>query len=157
MILNEWAQRWGVPLAAIEDLRATLNCAAQPETLSKELSEGGVQSRVRLAAARKGIYAWRNNVGAGTLGSGSYIRWGLANDSKALNKKIKSADLIGIRRRLITGADVGTELGQFWSREVKHSQWVYRDTEEEAAQLQWALLITANGGDAGFITDANQL
>jgi hypothetical protein len=116
------------------------------------MNESEVQSQVRLEAAHKHVYLWRNNIGAGKLQNGSFVRWGLANDSAALNAVLKSADLIGIRRVLITQDMVGKIIGQFVSRECKPMGWHYSGTLEEAAQLKWKMLITDMGGDAEFVT-----
>lgn len=147
--LDAWAARWGIPAAALTELAAIP--AFEPITPSRPVtSESGVQSLVRLEAARAGIFAWRNNIGAGTLDNGSFVRWGLANESPAVNERLKSADLIGIRKRMIAPHDVGTVIGQFWSRECKPPGWKYTGTPREKAQLRWKLLIQQNGGDAAF-------
>src|SRR6185312_1126562 len=141
----EWAKRWNIPLQALQEL-AALTIHQGPST---EMSESGVQSRVRLEAPKHGVYLWRNNVGAGKLAEGSrFVRFGLANDSANLNKVVKSADLIGLRPIVITGAMVGRTVAQFVSREIKRADWKFSGTVEECAQLQWANLINANGGDA---------
>lgn len=121
--------------------------------MSGEMSESGVQSRVRLEASKKAIYLWRNNVGAGQLKEGNrFIRFGLANDSKALNGVLKSGDLIGFRALTIGPELVGRKVAQFVSREIKHADWKYSGSLEEAAQLQWAALVNAQGGDAKIVT-----
>lgn len=147
--LDDWAARWGIPDAAMRELASVP--AFEPVEPSRPVtSEGGVQALVRLEAARAGIHAWRNNVGAGTLDNGSFIRWGLANDSPALNARIKSGDLVGIRKRLVLPQDIGTYIGQFWTRECKAPGWTYKKTPREVAQLRWITLINSNGGDAAF-------
>ncbi len=115
-----------------------------------KLSEAALQNLVKLEASNKGCRLWRNNVGAAYMKDGSFIRYGLANDSATLNREIKSADLIGIRPVLITPDMVGTILGQFLSREIKASGWKYTGTDREKAQLAWAELILSLGGDAAF-------
>lgn len=116
-------------------------------------SESEVQQAVRLWCARKGWHAWRNNNGAGTLENGSFVRWGLANDSAAVNKTIKSADLIGIRPVVITADMVGQTIGQFVSIECKRENWQWRGTPEEVAQVAWRDLVLASGGYATFIAN----
>lgn len=152
--LNEWATRWGLPQQALDEL--AMLSVVQGEVDSGK-SEGNVQSRVRLEAAKKGIYLWRNNVGAGKVthaddGVSRFMRWGLANDSAKLNEVVKSADLIGLRRTLVTQAMVGTYVGIFYSRELKPEGWKFSGTLRECAQLQWATLINAQGGDAMMVS-----
>jgi len=120
-------------------------------------SESGVLSDIRLEASQRGARLWRNNVGATYTPSGQFLRYGLANDSAALNAAIKSADLIGIRPVIITPQDVGRVIGQFISREVKHPGWKYTGTDRERAQLAWAELINSLGGDACFTTGRGTL
>ena len=70
-------------------------------------SESNVTSLGRLAAVKKRWRLWRNQRGAGKLDSGNYVRFGLANDSKALGDKLKSGDYIGWRPVIITPGMVG--------------------------------------------------
>jgi hypothetical protein len=149
LALADWAQRWQIPAAALDDL--CRSCIFTPETDQGVKSEARVQSEVRLEAPRHGVYLFRNNVGAGKLENGAFMRWGLGNDSTQVNSVLKSADLIGIRKRLITAADVGSYIGQFMSREIKKEAWKYHGTEEEQAQVKWATLINAQGGDAKIV------
>lgn len=149
LTLEEWAARWGLPPAALVELANSV--IYQPDEPSSK-SEARVQSEVRLEAPHAGVYLFRNNVGAGKLESGNFVRFGLGNDSAPLNKALKSGDLIGIRKRMITQADVGRYIGQFVSREVKRANWKYSGTAEENAQLRWATLINKQGGDALFVT-----
>jgi len=155
MWFYEWARKWNIPREAADDyLRRTAieenrDLILAVDTSSRS-SEASIQSRVRIEAARLGWPLWRNNVGATYTSNGDFIRYGLANDSSRLNKQIKSADLIGIRPVVITPAHVGLTIGQFVSREVKASNWIYRGTDREEAQLRWAEMVMALGGDAGF-------
>lgn len=153
MNLMSWAIKWGVPLAAVKDLETQIGldgAAVTPDAEGK--SEAYVQSAIRLEAAKRGIKAWRNNVGALQDETGRWLRYGLANDTPALNKVLKSADLIGIKPLRIEPHHVGTVVGQFWAREVKAPTWRYSGTEREVAQLNFATLILTHGGDAGFAT-----
>ena len=119
--------------------------------------EATVQNLVRLEASRKGCRLWRNNVGATYTRDGAFLRYGLANESSAVNKELKSADLIGIRPIVITKEMVGMTIGQFVSREIKASNWRYTGNERERAQLQWAELILSLGGDATFAVGEGSL
>ncbi len=115
--------------------------------------ESVVQDAIRLAAAKLGTVLWRNNVGAGKLENGNFIRWGLANDSTAVNQKTKSGDLIGIRTLTITPDMVGKTIGQFVSVEVKREGWKFSGSERELAQDNWRRIITSRGGLALFATN----
>ena len=116
------------------------------------MSESSALDAVRLAASNAGVRLWRNNVGAGKLENGSFIRWGLANESTDMNRRVKSGDLIGIRPVLIGPHDVGRVLGQFVSLEVKRPGWRYKGGPHEAAQRAWIEIVSNLGGDARFTT-----
>jgi hypothetical protein len=126
-------------------------------------SEARVQSRIRLEAPHRGVKLWRNNVGVLTRDDGTPVRFGLANETSALNRQLKSGDLIGWRRRLITPADVGCVIAQFVSRECKPEDWRpatpsdVRRFAHEQAQRRWIELILADGGDAAFATGVGTL
>ena len=124
-------------------------------------SESNIQARTRLAAVCKKWRLWRNNRGAGKMESGNYVRYGLANDTPELNKKLKSGDLIGWRPVVITPDMVGKVLAQFVSVECKEEDWTppplnTRD-EAAAAQYRWADLVNREGGYAIFVNDPNNL
>lgn len=121
-------------------------------------SEARQQGLVRLEAAQKDIMIWRNNVGALVDSRGVPVRYGLANDSKQMNEAIKSADLIGIRKVLITPPMIGWTIGQFVSREIKKEGWTFNPKDKhEQAQQTWANLICAYGGDGQFATGPGTL
>jgi hypothetical protein len=147
-VINIWAAHWGIPSIAVEDLRIRLLPPTEPTT-SGILSEANVLSRVRIEASRKGARLWRNNLGAVADSKGNFIRYGLCNDSAAINRSIKSSDLIGIRPIRLPG---GQLIGQFVARECKRSDWKYIGTEREKAQLNFLTLIASFGGDACFCT-----
>jgi hypothetical protein len=150
MTLIEWAFKHNIPSAALQDLCWSSLWLKKPEC---EQSETSVQREMRLAAARKNKYLYRNNRGAGKLENGSWVRWGLANDSKLLGDAVKSGDLIGLESVLITPEMVGTYIGRFLSVEVKTSHWKFSGTLEECAQIQWATIINAQGGRAIITND----
>jgi len=151
MNLNLWAQKWGVSLEALDDLRRLMGAVnTDPDPATAGESESEIMVRVRLEASRVGARLARNNVGAGRLENGSFVRWGLFNDSQKMNETIKSSDLIGIRSELITPNMVGHIFGRFIAREVKHGAWRYTGTPREVAQLRFIELINSMGGDASF-------
>ena len=157
---DQWAKRWGVSPAAMQELRAVYATAgvAGVDTRDPVNSEARVQSEMRLIAASKNVILFRNNVGALQDKNGRPVRYGLLNDSKQLNQKIKSADLVGIRRVLVTPAMVGTVIGQFCSREVKHRGWQPgEDKVREGAQAEWVTLVLAHGGDAKITANPHDL
>lgn len=114
-------------------------------------SEADVINLLKLEASKRGGRLWRNNVGATYTQQGNFLRYGLANESSNQNKIIKSGDLIGIERVLITPEMVGTYLGQFWSVEGKTESWRFNPKDERShAQLAWINLINSLGGKAYF-------
>lgn len=149
--LHEWAARWLVPEAALRELVDV--AVLEPVAPQKPGSEAAVQACVRLEAARAGVYLWRNNRGAFKDDTGRVIRFGLANDSKALGDKLKSHDLVGWRSRLIHPLDVGQRIAQTYSRECKPVGWKFNPNDaREAAQMRWHLMVQAAGGDSAFVT-----
>ena len=151
MNLYDWARKWGVSYQAILDLKqafGTIN--TDPKHIDAGASEAAVQNRVRLEASRAGGRIWRNNVGATYTKDGSFIRYGLSNDSQQMNKNIKSSDLVGITPVQVTPQHVGLILGVFTAREVKPEGWAYTGTEREVAQLAFIELVASLGGDACF-------
>lgn len=129
-------------------------------------SESRNQQELRIHAAKHGNVLWRNNVGATRAKEvckcprcghrfeehKTPVRYGLANDSHKLNQSIKSADLIGITKRIIQPHEVGLYIGQFTSVEVKPQGWVYTGKGRERAQLAWIDLVKRMGGIASFET-----
>lgn len=158
MNLDEWAARWNVPPAALFELRMQMGIAAtgaMPEVVptGKPGSEVRQQGLVRLDAANNGVWLTRNNVGALQDERGVPVRYGLANESKEQNTRVKSADLIGIRTIHIGPQHVGQVIGQFTSIEMKHEGWVFNPKDKhEAAQLNWLNFVVSKGGYAKFAT-----
>jgi hypothetical protein len=153
MTYDEWAARH--PQAAAE-LRAIAIVETAP-VAQAGADEAYAQSLIRLEASKLGKRLWRNNVGAGYMTDNTFVRFGLANDSPAVNKMMKSGDLIGIEPVLITQTHVGTTIGRFLSREVKRPGWKYKATEREKAQLHWANLVNSLGGNAAMVTGPGSL
>lgn len=122
------------------------------------MSEGRQQDLVRLELPKLGCHFWRNNNGAGTLENGQFVRWGLANDSHALNARLKSSDLIGIVPVVITPDMVGKTVGVFGAVEMKPLGWRYNPHDDrERAQKAFIDLVLSLGGRAGFVTQPSEL
>lgn len=115
------------------------------------LSESAVSQRIRLQGAQRGCQIWRNNVGACVDENGRHIRYGLCNDSAALNKRVKSSDLIGITPKFVTLDMVGSIVGVFTAVECKRAGWTFSPNDERArAQAVFHELVRGVGGFAGF-------
>ncbi len=113
-------------------------------------SETDVQAALRLMVSQRGWRLFRNNRGVLTNPeTGRPVRFGLANDSKAMGDALASADLVGVIPVLITPAHVGQIIGQFCSIECKSSD-VKRmgNTKRDRAQVAWRDLIRSLGGYA---------
>lgn len=155
MNLTQWQLKHGVSGPALTDLIALLTAPADitPDTTEDaEKSEAYAQQAIRLEAPKHGVRLYRNNAGAGSDDNGNFFRWGLGNDTAAMNKKIKFPDLIGITPVLVTTQHVGQRLGVFTGVEVKAPGWRYMATEREVAQLAAHQLILSMGGLACFAT-----
>jgi len=152
MTYSDWAAQYPEAAAALTPI---LNTEVGH---SNGGSEARVQQRVRLAVAKQGGRAWRNNVGATPsrcpdCGAKQVpIRYGLANDSQRLNERIKSSDLILAIPRLIQPHHVGTMMAQFGAIECKRGGWKYTGTPREAGQAAWLALVAKLGGYATFTT-----
>ena len=147
-VIPEWAAVWGVPQAALQDLIARLTVADYAPAEAGR-SEAAVQADIRLAAAKRGdLVLWRNNSGAYQNDQSQWVRYGLCNDSAQQNKRMKSADLIGIHR----------PSGRFVSIEVKRPGWKHSDaSERDRAQAAWAATVAAMGGVALRVTSASAI
>lgn len=155
--LLQWAHDEGVPSSTLQRLTnilAGFDATPEPADYTQLSSEARVQSLVRLEAAQAGYWLTRNNVGAYKAPNSSrWVRYGLANESKQQNALVKSADLIGFRRRVIISTDVGSTIAQFVSRECKAEGWQFSPNDEhQQAQAAWRDFINSNGGDAAFVS-----
>lgn len=118
--------------------------------MTKE-SESRVQSLIRLAASKHGHKLLRNNSGALPDQTGRMIRYGLGNDSKALNAVYKSPDLVGWTSVTITPDMVGKRVAIVTAVECKGSDFkgVPRN-DRERAQAAFIEDVRKAGGIAGF-------
>lgn len=136
--LLEWAMKWQVPQAALDDLMRLDDL----EETGKTGSEASVIRQCRMEADALGGVLWRNNSGATFDQNGRMIRYGLGNDSKKLNRDYKSPDLVGIAPG-----------GRFWSAEGKHKGWKGPPkTERELAQANYGNHVRSLGGLFTFAT-----
>ena len=121
-------------------------------------SEATVQQQARLTFANIGP-VWRNNSGACTDDTGRLIRYGLGNDSAALNKYIKSSDLICITPVTAYLQSAGwCTLGVFTALECKPEGWTLRPSDERAlAQAKFHDIVREAGGFAGFVTHPDDI
>jgi len=158
MILYQWAARHNISPLAMSDLLQTLGIDTDPTptaTHAPLASEAAVQQQRMLQAAREGGRLWRNNSGACTDETGRLIRYGLGNTSAKLNKVMKSSDLIGITRVVVTPRMVGHVVGIFTAEEIKAPNWKYRESDDRArAQLAFINLVISLGGIGRFVTSA---
>jgi hypothetical protein len=167
MDVLSWQLKHGVSSAAMAELHGILLAGLSPDALypdpderhpseAKARSEAYQQSLVRLEVAQQpalGVWLTRNNVGGIKDQTGRVVRFGLGNESAAQNKVFKSSDLIGIRKRLILPQMVGSYIGQFVGREMKHEGWVFDPKDEhEIGQNNFNNFINSMGGDACFCT-----
>jgi len=121
------------------------------------MNESAVQSLVR---ERFGFIGpmWRNNSGAMEDKTGRVVRFGLGNDSAALNREIKSSDLIGGTPVLIRPHHVGHVFLNFTALECKRLGWSLRPNDKHAqAQLRYMEIVRNHGGFADFITHPSQI
>lgn len=117
------------------------------------MKEAAAQNHILLDAANLGCNLYRNNVGVLTNQRGVPVRYGILNDSAAINKRYKSSDLIGICPIRITPEMVGQVIGVFTAVECKETSWKYNPKDEhQIAQKAFIDLILSNGGYAGFAT-----
>ena len=145
------------------DAQAEFQAIIQPhdyvQPAHSDKSEAAIQADIRLAASRDyRAPLWRNNNGAAMMvdvgnpdAPPRMVRFGLGNDSKAVNEKWKSSDLIGLTPVQITTAHVGKTLGVFTAVEVKEPGWHLTPGDKRAnAQANMMNTVATFGGFAGF-------
>jgi hypothetical protein len=154
MDLYEWARKWNISELAIAELT---QAAQHLDSTNSGRTETDILNMVRMEASTRGARLWRNNLGAAYMQDGSFLRYGLANDSKNLNDVLKSSDLIGIKPVVITQAHVGKTLGVFIAREIKRKEWKFSNSPREKAQLNFITLINSLGGDACFTNSTGSI
>ncbi len=153
--LQEWQQRHGVSVSAMTELLTLLAMPPDAPRGTSTRSEAAGQSEIRLAATQWGGVLWRNNVGVWD-DDGVPVRYGLANDSAKLNKKVKSSDLIGMLPMIIGQEHVGKMLAVFCAIECKRAAWKWGGNLREVAQQRFHNIVKASGGVAGFARDRDE-
>ncbi len=145
-----WSRRHNVsPQAMVELVRILAEPCDVVRTDFEPMSEAGVQALIRLAAPKRGGILYRNNVGVYSDNRGVPVRYGLANESKRMNRRAKSSDLIGWLPAMFGGRMRAI----FTAIECKKAGWRFRPNDpREAAQNHFMQLVRAGGGIAGFVT-----
>ena len=156
--LTEWAERFNIGPDALFSLYQILTIPLGSAAVGEyeKNSETYVQNILRvLASSREHAYLWRNNVGATQTPDGRMIRYGLCNESKKLNQRFKSSDLIGGTPVTVTADMVGKRVMIFTAVEVKKADWKPgSDTQRERGQLRFINAVRAAGGFGFFCRDS---
>ena len=157
--LYTWAMKWGLPKLAIDDLRVQMGIDPSQNAADRMplTSEAGVANHIRLRVAQQGGLLWRNNVGAMESADGRIVRYGLANESKAVNQKVKSSDFVGVIPIPITPDMVGFTIGQFIAIETKKPGWKFTGNPRELAQRKFLELVVSKGGRGYFTNGIDEL
>ena len=121
--------------------------------------ESTVQQEIQIAARTLDCHLLRNNSGALKDETGRSVRFGLGNISKAHNDKIKSSDLIGFTKVVVTQEMVGSVVAIFTAVEVKEEKWNINKKFDahEIAQLAFIKWVQNNGGLASFANNLDFL
>lgn len=155
--LTSWAIKHQVSAVALAELSAAFGHIPELGTeVNTSDREAVVQAKVRLLGKLRGYELHRNNVGAIKDERGIPVRYGLANDSSALNKAVKSSDLVGFKSEIWIHPETfaPTKIARFASIECKHGGWPGYNPENphERAQQRWHEYVVANGGISAFST-----
>jgi len=113
-------------------------------------AETDVSARIRIEGAKRGVILWRNNSGAFEDKGGRWIRYGLANESAAVNAILKSSDLVGVATGWWWGFPAIS--GVWVAVESKKPGWIYKGQGREPAQKNYIELVKKYGGCACFAT-----
>jgi len=153
MTLHDWQARWGHLLSpqALSELHEILNPPMPAPAPSSATSEAASAAQIRLAAGRAGVPLFRNNQGGCIDQTGRLIRFGLGNESPALNKRWKSSDLIGLLPVTVHPSHVGQTLGLFLAVETKKPGWhLTKGDKRGQAQAAFLQSVRSFGGVGGF-------
>jgi hypothetical protein len=153
----EWAVGAGLTLEQIRSYQHHLGVYDERLTTGEGASEAAVVKRCQVRASKMGGRLWKNHKGAAVLQDGTFMRYGLLNESKRISDEIKSSDLIGGYPRVITADMVGSTICQLWLVECKEEDWHFRDDPHANAQLKFLELGLAMGARATFATSEDDI
>lgn len=121
--------------------------------------ENTVQQEVQIQARYFDSHLMRNNSGELPDKYGRPVRYGLGNISKDHNKDVKSSDLIGFTKVVVTPDMVGTTVAIFTAIEVKKEAWNPNKKldKRETAQNNFIQWVINNGGIASFCNSIDYL
>lgn len=155
-ILNDWANRHAVTPAAMAELYLLMGFTPEVPELCQGKDESYVQSFLRLAGPPLGFNLARNNRGALPNERGVPIRFGLWNDTAALDKVCKSGDLVGYQSGWFRDYETAepVKVAVFTMVECKHAGWpgFNPNDKREAAQQRCLSMVLSAGGIAAFST-----
>lgn len=157
MNFMEWAVGAGLTMAQIRSYQMALGTYDERLTCGEGASEAAVVKRCQVQASRMRGRLWKNHKGAAVLQDGTFMRYGLLNESKRISDEIKSSDLIGGYPLVITQEMVGTTVCQLWLVECKEEDWHYGGDPHELAQLKFLELGLAMGARATFATSEKDI
>lgn len=153
--LSDWANDWCVSDDAMAALYQIMGFKPDTPVELEGKNEAYVQSAVRLAAPMAAMTLFRNNVGALKDERGVPIRFGLGNDTAALNKVFKTGDLAGWQSGWFRDYETlePVKVAVFAMAECKKAGWKMTPTNaHEIAQLRAINMVQAGGGIACFTT-----
>lgn len=117
-------------------------------------SEDSVSKDIRFQTSNEcGTKLFRNNVGAFQSKTGAWVRYGLANESKAMNSHVKSSDFIGFTPVVVTEQMVGSTVAVFTAIEAKEEGYKPSGAKQVAhyeAQKRFCDMAEGFGAIAGI-------
>jgi hypothetical protein len=115
-------------------------------------TESDLQQAIMIEGPHHHCILMRNNSGALPDATGRFVRYGLGNVSKQHSDRIKSSDLIGFTRIVITPDMVGRTVAVFTAVEIKEPGWTHSPKDKRAnAQKAFTDWVKACGGFAGIV------
>lgn len=153
--LSDWANDWCVSDDALSALYQIMGFKPDTPVELDGKNEAYVQSAVRLAAPMHGYLLGRNNNGALPDERGVPIRFGWLNDTAALNKVMKTGDLLGCQSGWFRDYQTlePVKVAVFAMAECKKAGWQFNPKNaHEVAQLRAINMVQAAGGIATFTT-----